>query len=122
MAGQNGKVIKTESSGLNKIGLALLLDEKGTTGSGDWVPNQFTKNASVEVVLAGTTPTATTAIYGCNSIDQPPASYDGTKIGNDISNAGLVAITTPCRWIKAKLSAISGTNPTVTVKLHQQLY
>lgn len=115
---QDGRIEKLDDKGFFESQLAVLLDARTTTGSGEWVPTKFAKGGSLEVILAGTTPTLSMAIYGTNSIEQPDDSFDGTKIGSDITASGLTPVTMQCRWIKAKVATLTGTGANVTARLH----
>lgn len=119
-AAAQGVLVKQDNDSNRKAVLANLLSAIDATGTGEWVQNIYTKAASLEISLEGTTPSATVKVYGSNAQEKPDKTIDGTQIGSDISTAGLTQISMPCRWIKAKVTAISGVGAKVTARLHQQ--
>lgn len=115
---QDGRIEKVENKGFLESQVALLFDERTTTGSSEWVSTKLAKGGSLEVILSGEEPTVSLALYGSNSIEQPKSSFDGTKIGSDISASGLTAVTMQCRWMKAKIATLTGEDAAVTARLH----
>lgn len=101
--------------------LQILLDPPATGSSavnGVWRENDLAKKSSLHVFTTGTVTSFSVTLQGSNALNQPDAGTDGIAIGSAITAAGLVEVTTPCRWIRAKLTAISATG-TVSAHLHQ---
>lgn len=101
--------------------LQILLDPPVTGSSavnGIWRENDLTKKSSLHVFTTGTVTSFSLTLQGSNAEKQPDAGTDGVAIGSAITAAGLVEVSVPCRWIRAKLTAISATG-TVSAHLHQ---
>lgn len=98
--------------------LMLLLDGATTTDHSVWTQNYPFSKQTIEVVASGTSPTFSIQMCGSNSLAAPANSNDGSALGSAITTIGMTATTYSPRWIKAKLSSISGTNAQVSVTVN----
>lgn len=86
--------------------------------NGGWVENNLTKKSSLHVFTSGTVTSFSITLQGSNALNRPEPATDGVAIGAAVIAAGLVEVTMPCRWVRAKLTAISAAG-TVSAHLHQ---
>jgi hypothetical protein len=82
-----------------------LLDAMASTTDGEWVDVAGFDKISLHLVISAT---ATVKICGSNEVG-PLNSSHGYQIFPDKTASEIVAIKTPLRWIKARVTANSGT-------------
>lgn len=82
-----------------------LLDKALDNVDGPWLANDQFKTGSVTV--KGVSHSALVHICGSNNND-PLTADNGFQIGADISADTIVKIDMPCRFIKARITALAG--------------
>lgn len=82
-----------------------LVDAVVATTNGAWVDTLDYENGSIHVDI-GTT--GTVQIMGRNDPTRPADGTDGVQIGADITADSLYCIDRLPRWLKAKVTAVSG--------------
>ena len=103
MADPMGVKVDTYRDPTKDIEGALLEDQVGTT-DGEWVCVQGYDKVSIHVLIA-----ATGTVKLCGSNEPAPANSDhGYQIFDDITNSKIVALKTPIKWIKARVTATTG--------------
>lgn len=90
-----------------------LLDAIAAVDDGVWVEVKGFPRGTVHV--SGIT-TATVEIRGSNAVNKPANTAHEVQIGSNITTDSLVAIDSPVRWIKARISA--HTTGTISANLH----
>ena len=89
-----------------------LIDAAVGTTDGVWVDTIDYENGSIEITL---TTSGTVQICGSNSPTRPLDSANGTQIGNDFTTQTLQCIDRLPRWLKARVTAVSGALSVLTV-------
>jgi len=103
MADPMGYKVETYRDPTKDIEGALLEDQVGTT-DGAWISIQGYDKVSIHVIIAAT---GTVKLCGSNG-PAPPDSEHGYQIFDDITNSKIVALKTPIKWIKARVTATTG--------------
>lgn len=97
-----------------------------TTDNGTWIDGSDFSRSSIEFLNSagvGTLTSFTAKIMGSNAKLKPADSADGFTIGADVTAAGGVAVNTPARWYKVKVTAISVTGGAkLSALMHGQSY
>jgi len=94
---------------------AKLLDAQTAADDGKWVPWHEFKTSSLMVEGMA----ATEVVKLCVTLrDDPADNYNGIQLGSDITQDGVVAITGPWSFIKARKTTAAGSPGSVSVYLH----
>ncbi len=99
--------------------LVNLLVEHDAPGTGVWYENKLTKLGSLEITTGGTVSNLSVIHCGSNALERPSPAHDGAQIGDEITEADLLPVSMHCRWIKAKVLDIDGSEATVSATLLQ---
>lgn len=101
----NGEISKTDKANINTSLLLTMLDgASGVNTKSLWMENKFTKVASLHVDSINSD-AFTVQLRGSNKPDLPEDTDIGFQIGNDISTAGLTAVSVLSRWVRVVLTA-----------------
>lgn len=82
-----------------------LIDAVTATTSGQWVDVGEYVAADIEVNLATS---ATVQVFGSSAAAKPANATDGTQIGSNITTDSFTALAALPRWLKIKVTAVSG--------------
>jgi hypothetical protein len=85
----------------------ILLDGLSAQDNGDWLDVEGYGKKTIEVIISNS---AAVQVYVSNAPTKPLNTEDHIKVGADVSASALIELTSPVRWLKAKVSAwTSGT-------------
>lgn len=91
----------------------VLIDAAVGADSGQWIP--FTPFSRAAIEVTGSSSARSVQICGSNAADIPLNADDGSTIGSAITTESMTLITMPCRWIKAKVTSVTGGDVSVTI-------
>ncbi|HEY9678667.1 MAG TPA: hypothetical protein V6C76_11700 [Drouetiella sp.] len=111
-----------------KCKLVSMIAQAVAAGTGTWVDTRHLDKGSFEFYAdstatpaSGSVSSFSAQIMGSNAQNKPDNTTDGVVIGTAVTTMSIIEITTHCRWMKIKPTAVSVSGQgALSARLHAQ--